>query len=118
MNRDPVGIVGVGNMGGAMAARLLEAGWPVHVCDIDPHRVRAMELQGARVHHTPSQCAAAAAALIVCVVDSPQVETVLFGPSSTPNGTVDLFGALRRAMAKTGYSDLKEFQRVGLTVRG
>ena len=25
--------------------------------------------------------------------------------------------ALRRAMAKTGYSDLKEFQRVGLTVR-
>jgi len=45
------------------------------------------------------------------------LETVLFGPSSTPNGTVDLFGALRRAMAKTGYSDLKEFQRVGLTVR-
>jgi len=45
------------------------------------------------------------------------LQTVLFGPSSTPNGTVDLFGALRRAMAKTGYSDLKEFQRVGLTVR-
>ena len=45
------------------------------------------------------------------------LETVLFGPSSTPNGTVDLFGALRRAMAKTGYSDLKEFQRVGLTIR-
>ena len=42
---------------------------------------------------------------------------VLFGPSSTPYGTVNLFGALRRAMAKTGYSDLKEFQRVGLTVR-
>jgi IMP dehydrogenase len=45
------------------------------------------------------------------------LEQVLFGPSSTPYGTVDLFGALRRAMAKTGYSDLKEFQRVGLTVR-
>ena len=29
----------------------------------------------------------------------------------------NLFGALRRAMAKTGYSDLKEFQRVGLSVR-
>ena len=42
---------------------------------------------------------------------------MLFGPSCTPNGTVNLFGALRRAMAKTGYSDLKEFQRVGLTVR-
>ena len=34
-----------------------------------------------------------------------------------PDGTVNLFGALRRAMAKTGYSDLKEFQKVGLTVR-
>ncbi|MBW0095409.1 GuaB3 family IMP dehydrogenase-related protein [Pseudonocardia sp. KRD-184] len=46
------------------------------------------------------------------------LEQVLFGPSSSPYGTVNLFGALRRAMAKTGYSDLKEFQRVGLTVRG
>ncbi|WP_141278942.1 GuaB3 family IMP dehydrogenase-related protein [Pseudonocardia hydrocarbonoxydans] len=46
------------------------------------------------------------------------LEEVLFGPSSSPYGTVNLFGALRRAMAKTGYSDLKEFQRVGLTVRG
>ena len=46
------------------------------------------------------------------------LETVLFGPSTSPYGAVNLFGALRRAMAKTGYSDLKEFQRVGLTVRG
>jgi len=46
------------------------------------------------------------------------LEQVLFGPSASPYGTVNLFGALRRAMAKTGYSDLKEFQRVGLTVRG
>ncbi|WP_232663817.1 GuaB3 family IMP dehydrogenase-related protein [Pseudonocardia sp. TRM90224] len=46
------------------------------------------------------------------------LESVLFGPSASPYGTVNLFGALRRAMAKTGYSDLKEFQRVGLTVRG
>jgi IMP dehydrogenase len=45
------------------------------------------------------------------------LEQVLFGPASNPYGTVNLFGALRRAMAKTGYSDLKEFQRVGLTVR-
>ena len=42
---------------------------------------------------------------------------VLFGPASSPYGEVNLFGALRRAMAKTGYSDLKEFQRVGLSIR-
>jgi IMP dehydrogenase len=46
------------------------------------------------------------------------LEQLLFGPASSPYGTVNIFGALRRAMAKTGYSDLKEFQRVGLIVRG
>ncbi|MGH3492010.1 MAG: GuaB3 family IMP dehydrogenase-related protein [Sciscionella sp.] len=46
------------------------------------------------------------------------LNTLLFGPASVANGRVNLFGALRRALAKTGYSDLKEFQRVGLTVRG
>jgi IMP dehydrogenase len=42
---------------------------------------------------------------------------ILVGPSSTADGTMNLFGALRRAMATTGYSDLKEFQRCELTVR-
>ncbi len=45
------------------------------------------------------------------------LDTLLFGPSADPSGAVNLFGALRRAMAKTGYSDLKEFQKVGLAVR-
>ena len=45
------------------------------------------------------------------------LEQVLFGPTDSPYGTTNLFGALRRAMAKTGYSDLKEFQRVGLNLR-
>jgi IMP dehydrogenase len=33
-----------------------------------------------------------------------------------PDGSMNLIGALRRAMATTGYSDLKEFQRVEVTV--
>jgi IMP dehydrogenase len=37
---------------------------------------------------------------------------ILHGPSYTPDGTMNLVGGLRRAMATTGYSDLKEFQRV------
>jgi IMP dehydrogenase len=53
------------------------------------------------------------------VVAGSQIDlrTLLFGPSSDADGVVNLFGALRRAMAKTGYSDVKEFQKVGLTVR-
>jgi IMP dehydrogenase len=46
------------------------------------------------------------------------LRTLLFGPSVDPLGVTNLFGGLRRAMAKTGYSDLKEFQKVGLSVRG
>jgi IMP dehydrogenase len=41
---------------------------------------------------------------------------ILLGPSRVPDGTMNLFGALRRAMATTGYSELKEFQRVEVTV--
>ena len=46
------------------------------------------------------------------------LRSLLFGPSTDPRGVTNLFGALKRAMAKTGYSDLKEFQKVGLTIRG
>jgi IMP dehydrogenase len=41
---------------------------------------------------------------------------VLFGPSVHADGRVNLIGALRRSMATTGYSDLKEFQRVEVVV--
>lgn len=39
------------------------------------------------------------------------LEEVLYGPSHHTNGTSNIIGALRRSMATTGYSDLKEFQR-------
>jgi IMP dehydrogenase len=42
---------------------------------------------------------------------------VLTGPSHTSDGSMNLFGALRRSMATTGYSDLKEFQRVEVVVQ-
>jgi IMP dehydrogenase len=41
---------------------------------------------------------------------------ILTGPSHTADGSMNFFGALRRAMATTGYSELKEFQRVEVTV--
>ena len=44
------------------------------------------------------------------------LEQILFGPGRTADGTLNMIGALRRAMATTGYSDLKEFQRVEVVV--
>jgi IMP dehydrogenase len=41
---------------------------------------------------------------------------ILFGPGSQADGRLNLIGALKRAMATTGYTDLKEFQRVEVVV--
>ncbi|MCF6385692.1 GuaB3 family IMP dehydrogenase-related protein [Mycobacterium sp. MBM] len=46
----------------------------------------------------------------------PPLSKVLNGPSDDPFGSLNLVGGLRRSMAKAGYCDLKEFQKVGLTV--
>ena len=47
---------------------------------------------------------------------SGSLQHILHGPSSSADGTTNVSGALRRAMATTGYSDLKEFQRVDVVV--
>jgi IMP dehydrogenase len=44
------------------------------------------------------------------------LEEILVGPSHTADGSMNLVGALRRAMSTTGYSDLKEFQRVEVVI--
>ncbi|EJZ12858.1 inosine 5-monophosphate dehydrogenase, partial [Mycolicibacterium fortuitum subsp. fortuitum DSM 46621 = ATCC 6841 = JCM 6387] len=56
------------------------------------------------------------ALLQVAVGDRPGLEQVLNGPSDDPFGSLNLVGGLRRSMAKAGYCDLKEFQKVGLSV--
>ena len=50
--------------------------------------------------------------------DAPGLSEVLLGPTADASGGRNVFGALRRAMAKCGYSSVKEFQKVELTVAG
>jgi len=75
----PVGIVGVGNMGGGMARRLLDTGWAVRACDLDSAKIESLRRAGAEPVLTPAEAAAGARALIVCVVDAVQCDEVLFG---------------------------------------
>ena len=56
------------------------------------------------------------ALLQVALGERPTLHQVLNGPSDDPFGVLNLVGGLRRSMAKAGYCDLKEFQKVGLTV--
>ena len=46
------------------------------------------------------------------------LEQILNGPSRDADGTTNFLGALRQAMAMTGYSDVKEFQRVEIVSNG
>lgn len=43
---------------------------------------------------------------------------ILTGPSHVADGTMNLLGALRKAMATCGYSDLKELQRCEIALTG
>ena len=72
-------IVGVGNMGGGMAANLLAKGWNVLVSDTDAKKVEKWVSKGALAQSKSGQTATDLIANIVCVVDAAQTEDVLFG---------------------------------------
>jgi len=83
---DKVAFLGLGIMGSRMAANLCRAGFEVHAWNRT--RARAEELaaeHGAVVADTPAEAAAAGIA-ITMVVDSPEVEEVLFGPDGAAEG--------------------------------
>ena len=85
LNSTPaVGIVGVGNMGGAIARRLLQLGFSVHVHDIDPNKTTALEKLGAVVHSNAASLSEQARTVIVCVVDHTQVDQLLDPHAKSP----------------------------------
>jgi len=87
---EKVAFLGLGIMGSRMAANLCRAGFEVHAWNRT--RARAEELAAARgaiAAETPAQAAAAAGTAITMVVDSPEVEAVLFGPDGAADGLED-----------------------------
>ena len=77
---DPVGFIGLGQIGGPMAARLVD--WPggLVVCDVAPEACAPLVDAGATAVATPAEVAAAGATVIsVMVRDDVQVRQVLTG---------------------------------------
>lgn len=52
-----VGFIGLGNMGGPMAANVAKAGFPLTVLDLDPAAVAPLEALGAQVARNPRELA-------------------------------------------------------------
>ena len=71
-------------MGGAMARRLLNLGYTVHVHDIDTDKTQALKALGAVVHGSAASLSEQARTVIVCVVDHKQVDQLL-DPEGTPS---------------------------------
>ena len=70
-----VGIVGLGNMGGAMLGRLVECDLAVKGCDADPARRAAARVAGATPVATPAE--AADALVLLSLPDATAVAAVL-----------------------------------------
>lgn len=70
-----VAFLGLGIMGGAMAANLAKAGHEVFAWNRSPGK----NVEGARMASTPAQAASQADVVWMCVADTAAVEQVLFG---------------------------------------
>jgi len=73
----PVGIVGVGNMGGRMTRRMTAAGYHVRAVDADPARIPA---SGAEPAASLAELAAVCDVIMLSLPDSPVIESVIRGP--------------------------------------
>ena len=73
------GVIGVGAMGLGVARSLRRAGFPTYVRDVRSEAEHAAASLGAVIVASPAAMAQRAPAIVVLVVDAPQVEAVLFG---------------------------------------
>ncbi len=81
-----VGFVGLGTMGGAMAANAARAGFEVSAWNRTPGRAPELEEIGVQLLESPAAVAAASDIVITMVSDTPDVEAVLFGPAGVAEG--------------------------------
>jgi len=81
-----VGVLGLGTMGGAMAANLARAGFPLVAWNRTAGRSAELEALGVDIAATPAALASTVDIVLVCVSDTPDVEAVLFGPDGAAEG--------------------------------
>lgn len=108
-----IGFIGLGNMGRPMAQRLAQAGFRLHLHDLDPARAEAFAAAyGGTVHPDPAALAAAVRVVFTMLPDGRAVREVVLGPrgllavvpclveivvdcsSSEPSGTRELAAIL------------------------
>ena len=81
-----IGVVGLGHMGGSMAARLLAAGHVVHGTSRTPERAAALVADGLRWAQTPRAVAEAADVVLTSIPDDHVLNEMASGPDGLLTG--------------------------------
>jgi len=80
------GFIGLGKLGGHLAASLVRAGFEVTVCDLDESRATPLVAAGARWAATPRATAASSDAVITCLPSPAAATAVVAGPDGVLDG--------------------------------
>jgi 3-hydroxyisobutyrate dehydrogenase len=102
-----VGFVGLGTMGGAMAANAARAGFEVTAWNRTPRRAAELGDAGVTIAESPAAVAAASDVIITVVSDTPDVEAVLFSENGVSAGARP--GSLVVDMSTISPSATREF---------
>jgi 3-hydroxyisobutyrate dehydrogenase-like beta-hydroxyacid dehydrogenase len=76
-HQGPATVLGLGEMGGALAAALMEAGHPTTVWNRSPARARPLAARGATVAGTVDAAVTAGPLIVACLLDHASVHEVL-----------------------------------------
>jgi 3-hydroxyisobutyrate dehydrogenase len=102
-----VGFVGLGTMGGSMAANVARAGFEVSAWNRTPGRAAELGELGVTLLASPAEVAAASEIVITIVSDTPDVEAVVFGADGVAAGAGE--GSLLVDMSTIAPSATRDF---------
>ncbi len=110
-----IGVAGLGAMGSAIAARLLEVGHQVTVWNRTAAKTKPLADAGAKVAASPSAVADASEAVITILTDGAAIEAVYNGPSGLLSGDVNgkLFVEMSTVPPKVETALAPKVQRKG-----
>ena len=81
-----IGVAGLGVMGAAVAARLMEVGHEVTVWNCTPEKTKPLAEAGAKVAATPADLMSAVDATITMLTDGAAIDAVYNGPKGLLSG--------------------------------
>ncbi|NGO69378.1 NAD(P)-dependent oxidoreductase [Streptomyces boncukensis] len=105
-HKTPVTLLGLGDMGAALARTWLAAGHPLTVWNRTPSKAEPLQAYGARVAATPAEAVAASPLVIACLLDDASVEDALKDAELAGKDLVNLTtGTPGEGRARRGWAE-------------